>query len=239
MSSMEKDAKEAGVSLDGAPVAAPLSLLASSSGVMDDGSNGDSSVESLQARLADSEAEETHLQRESEASADNLARLTAQRGVLALVRRVFDSRAKLAGLEESLATIEADILAKTNDFAAAGGLGSGVQASVNPLEQANVIKGKIAELGNLRANAQGQLDVVSDEVRRLTRELGDKEFAGLEKALQAALIEKTVVEMAAKDLDRYHTALDTALQRYHKIKIDEINVSLRSLWAATYQGVCY
>lgn len=31
-------------------------------------------------------------------------------------------------------------------------------------------------------------------------------------------------------------ALDTALQRYHKLKIDEINLTLRGLWASTYQG---
>jgi DNA repair protein RAD50 len=43
-------------------------------------------------------------------------------------------------------------------------------------------------------------------------------------------------EMAVKDIEKYHSALDKALQRYHSLKIGEINSIIRDLWALTYKG---
>ena len=37
-------------------------------------------------------------------------------------------------------------------------------------------------------------------------------------------------------LCRYYRALDTAVHEYHKIKLDEINVRVRTLWQSAYKG---
>jgi len=46
--------------------------------------------------------------------------------------------------------------------------------------------------------------------------------------------ETTVISVA--DLDKYHSALDKALLRYHGIKIEEINKIISELWTLTYKG---
>lgn len=42
--------------------------------------------------------------------------------------------------------------------------------------------------------------------------------------------------MAVRDIDKYHSALDKALQRFHSLKIAEINTIIRDLWTLTYKG---
>ena len=42
--------------------------------------------------------------------------------------------------------------------------------------------------------------------------------------------------MAVHDLDSYYSALDTALQRFHSLKIAEINKIIRELWQLIYRG---
>ena len=42
--------------------------------------------------------------------------------------------------------------------------------------------------------------------------------------------------MAIKDLDRYHGALDSALQSYHSIKVKEINMIIKEIWQICYKG---
>ena len=50
------------------------------------------------------------------------------------------------------------------------------------------------------------------------------------------LLRNTVLEVAVEDLDKYYKALDRAIMRYHKIKMDEINKIIRDLWQQTYRG---
>jgi DNA repair protein RAD50 len=42
--------------------------------------------------------------------------------------------------------------------------------------------------------------------------------------------------MAVRDIDKYHSALDKALQHFHSLKIAEINTIIRDLWNLTYKG---
>jgi DNA repair protein RAD50 len=42
--------------------------------------------------------------------------------------------------------------------------------------------------------------------------------------------------MAVKDIEKYHSALDKALQQFHKNKITDINTIIRDLWTLTYKG---
>eukprot|EP00475_Leptophrys_vorax_P010269 TRINITY_DN16916_c0_g1_i1.p1 TRINITY_DN16916_c0_g1~~TRINITY_DN16916_c0_g1_i1.p1 ORF type:complete len:209 (+),score=50.65 TRINITY_DN16916_c0_g1_i1:66-629(+) len=42
--------------------------------------------------------------------------------------------------------------------------------------------------------------------------------------------------MANKDLDKYYKALDKALMRFHAMKMEEINKSVKELWQKTYRG---
>ena len=56
------------------------------------------------------------------------------------------------------------------------------------------------------------------------------------KKRRQKLIEEETTGMALKDLEKYHTALDRALMRFHAIKIGEINKIINDLWQIIYRG---
>ncbi len=44
------------------------------------------------------------------------------------------------------------------------------------------------------------------------------------------------MQLAVKDVDDYHAALDQALMKYHEEKMAEINGIIKELWQTTYKG---
>ena len=66
-------------------------------------------------------------------------------------------------------------------------------------------------------------------------ELSDRKYRNIEKEVRKSSIAFKTVEMAAKDLDRYHSALDSALQSYHSIKVREINSIIKEIWQLCYK----
>lgn len=159
-------------------------------------------------------------------------------------------------LDGAFKLLNAELSQKTDTWSAAHGGG----AVRDPAAVAKELTASMAELATKKSHLEGQISAVEGEVKRVAADLRRPELAGAEEKSRRALIDKMVVDCTCKarrsgggwggmrpqpfscppspalqDLDRYHTALDTALQRYHKLKIDEINLALRSLWASTYQ----
>jgi len=50
------------------------------------------------------------------------------------------------------------------------------------------------------------------------------------------LIELKTTEMANEDLNTYYAALDHAIMKFHSLKMEEINKTIKELWISTYQG---
>ncbi|KAG8725878.1 DNA repair protein rad50 [Ceratobasidium sp. 428] len=45
-----------------------------------------------------------------------------------------------------------------------------------------------------------------------------------------------MADMANNDLEKYAKALDNAIMKYHALKMEEVNDTMRHLWNKTYQG---
>ncbi|KAF9046571.1 P-loop containing nucleoside triphosphate hydrolase protein [Panaeolus papilionaceus] len=50
------------------------------------------------------------------------------------------------------------------------------------------------------------------------------------------LIRVKVSDMANNDLEKYAKALDNAIMKYHGLKMEEVNDTMKHLWNKTYQG---
>lgn len=92
------------------------------------------------------------------------------------------------------------------------------------------------ELIARKARLEGKRGVIIDTVRGLKRKLSQSEYKDVEEAFRIASIKQDTTELAVKDIDKYHSALDRALQRYHSLKITQINTIIRDLWTLTYKG---
>jgi DNA repair protein RAD50 len=86
------------------------------------------------------------------------------------------------------------------------------------------------------ARQDGRKGEIIETIRGLKRKLSQPEYKDVEEQYRIANIKHDTSEMAVKDIEKYHSALDKALQRYHSIKISEINTIIRDLWTLTYKG---
>jgi len=87
-----------------------------------------------------------------------------------------------------------------------------------------------------KARLEGRRGEVMDNQRLLKRKLQTREYKNVEEEFRRASIKQDTTEMAVKDIEKYHSALDKALQRYHGLKITDINTIIRDLWTLTYKG---
>jgi DNA repair protein RAD50 len=58
----------------------------------------------------------------------------------------------------------------------------------------------------------------------------------VDEEYRIASIKYDTTEQLCKEIGQYQAALDKALQRFHSIKITEINTIIRDLWNLTYKG---
>lgn len=70
----------------------------------------------------------------------------------------------------------------------------------------------------------------------LQRKLSQPEYRNVEEEYRIATIKQDTTEMAVRDIGKYHAALDKALQRFHSLKLSEINQIIKDLWSLTYKG---
>ncbi|RDB18009.1 DNA repair protein rad50 [Hypsizygus marmoreus] len=63
-----------------------------------------------------------------------------------------------------------------------------------------------------------------------------KEFKDINKRYTEQLIRVKMSDMANSDLEKYAKALDNAIMKYHGLKMEEVNDTMKHLWNKTYQG---
>ena len=136
--------------------------------------------------------------------------------------KVIHSKRKMKELEKELADIEEE---STN-----------IDARKGLEEDQERLRKRNDELIARKARLEGKRGVIVETVRGLKRKLSQNEYKNVEEEFRIASIRQDTTEMAVKDIEKYHSALDKALQRYHSIKITQINSIIRDLWTLTYKG---
>ncbi|KAI9443279.1 hypothetical protein H4582DRAFT_1808403 [Lactarius indigo] len=84
------------------------------------------------------------------------------------------------------------------------------------------------------AHIGGELASLRAQLKALEKDLGDYKDTG--KKYTDQLIRVKMSDMANNDLEKYGKALDNAIMKYHSLKMEEVNDTMRHLWNKTYQG---
>lgn len=95
---------------------------------------------------------------------------------------------------------------------------------------------RIQKHENTKAKCEGRRAGMKDQIRSLKRKLQTQEYKDIDERHRRKMIEFETTLIAVSDLEKYHTALDKALLRYHGMKIADINKIIRELWTLTYKG---
>lgn len=81
----------------------------------------------------------------------------------------------------------------------------------------------------------GAMRAKDDELRGILRDW-ETEYKDAARKYKESHIKVETTKAAIEDLARYGSALDSAIMRYHSLKMEEINRIAGELWQATYQG---
>ncbi|KAG9004630.1 DNA repair protein rad50 [Tulasnella sp. JGI-2019a] len=90
------------------------------------------------------------------------------------------------------------------------------------------IKAKIARLS-------GEVSILKAQIKSYQKDLSN-DFKNIKKRYMDQLIKVKMQDMASGDLEKYAKALDNAIMKYHSLKMEEVNDTMRHLWNKTYQG---
>ena len=75
-----------------------------------------------------------------------------------------------------------------------------------------------------------------EQINGINKKLKEKEYADIDTKYKKTQIGIETHKGAVKDLDKYYSALDKALMRFHEMKMEEINKYVREYWQTTYKG---
>jgi len=92
----------------------------------------------------------------------------------------------------------------------------------------NEINGKIQHL-------RGVIEGLRDQIDNLMTDL-KTQYNDIDQRYHTELIAFKTNELANFDLEKTAKAVDSAILKYHSIKMEEINEHIRHLWSKTYQG---
>ncbi|KAK5582204.1 hypothetical protein RB653_003787 [Dictyostelium firmibasis] len=107
---------------------------------------------------------------------------------------------------------------------------SQLEIDSNKLDQEiNSLKSKFDQI-------TGQTAVLQSQINSNRQELSKPTFKNIEDINKDLLIKLQTTETVGKDLDKYYKALDKSLMKYHTLKMDEINRSIKEIWQTTYKG---
>ncbi|TCD70142.1 DNA repair protein rad50 [Steccherinum ochraceum] len=94
-------------------------------------------------------------------------------------------------------------------------------------EKETHMQSKYAHIGGELSSAQAQLKTLESDM---------KEFKNIQQKYRDQLVKVKLSDMANNDLEKYAKALDSAIMKYHGLKMEEVNDTMRHLWNKTYQG---
>lgn len=94
-------------------------------------------------------------------------------------------------------------------------------------ERETEMQSKYAHLGGELSSQRAQLNQLESDL---------KDFKDINKRYTDQLIKVKMSDMANSDLEKYAKALDNAIMKYHSLKMEEVNDTMRHLWNKTYQG---
>jgi len=96
---------------------------------------------------------------------------------------------------------------------------------------------EVSRLMEERGTYTGALQNVERELGDVRREMSSTMYKDIDERHRHVMIEAETRGMAARDLQKFHAALDRALMKFHASKMADINKSIRDMWQQIYRGI--
>lgn len=144
------------------------------------------------------------------------------------VREVLEVNVRLKSLEAEIQKHEAEVDDHLKELG-----GRDLEALRADVESGRV---RFMELQRRRAFREGELAQTREAAKQVEVDLSSPLYTNIEQRHREAIIKHESAAYAARDLGRYHGALDKALMKFHTMKMAEINKTIKELWQRVYRG---
>ncbi|KAI8370966.1 DNA repair protein Rad50, partial [Blakeslea trispora] len=94
---------------------------------------------------------------------------------------------------------------------------------------------KESKLIEKRGALGGEVGQMRDQIKRYNAELAN-DYSQVDGQYGKLFIEVKTQELANADLEKYSKVLQTAIMKYHSLKMQDLNKIIKELWMDTYKG---
>ncbi|KAF2071270.1 hypothetical protein CYY_007407 [Polysphondylium violaceum] len=97
----------------------------------------------------------------------------------------------------------------------------------------------VREMNSLKTKydtMMGQTSILTNQIENYAKELKRDYYNNIDEVYRDLRLKVESTEIIGSDLDKYYKALDKSLMKYHNLKMDEINKTIKELWLSTYRG---
>lgn len=98
------------------------------------------------------------------------------------------------------------------------------------------MKRALGDLQDQRSMKKGSIETEREGIANAQLHLREPQYQDIDAKCRSQQIKQKTTEMATRDLDKYHKALEKALQSYHATKMADINKLIKELWQKTYRN---
>ncbi|EUD66326.1 DNA repair protein RAD50 [Plasmodium inui San Antonio 1] len=86
------------------------------------------------------------------------------------------------------------------------------------------------------AEMKGKIELRKEYIDKLTTEMNSDTYVDIEKKYKKKIIEIFVYKNVIKDICNFYNSFDQAIIKFHSLKMQEINLSIRNLWRRVYNS---
>ncbi|KAL9555627.1 hypothetical protein MBANPS3_002284 [Mucor bainieri] len=143
------------------------------------------------------------------------------------IERDLQDQIKYRNMQEQLAKCEQELAAanQRQDEVDVASLQRGLQRA----------RKEQSELVDKRGSIRGEIVQMRDQSRRYEQELRT-DYRDVDGRYGNLFIEVKTKELASEDLEKYSKTLQTAIMKYHSLKMQDLNKIIKELWVDTYKG---
>ena len=197
-----------------------------------------SQVDTLKARMASETSGQNRVDLASmEARESELSNFLTT--VMGKMSEIEDERSKIdsemAQKKSELATLKSQVELGKLELELAG-----IKAEVGEgscvMQDSTGLSEEVKKLRDERSKLVGESTQIQVQISDTDRKLGSASFTDIDEKYRQAFCSLENHNILAKDVQRYHQALDRALMSYHSQKMSQINEVIRELWGRIYKG---
>lgn len=177
-------------------------------------------VETLQEQLQDTNAELDILSKELSQAEKELSDLNSHERMLKDNLEMRKLQAQVEDKQKRIVEIEGmDVEAENRKFR----------------ERESLLRNEKTKFFALHQGKMGEIKQLDDQISSIMREL-DTSYANVHEKYRESLIKLQTLTVANEDMAKYARAMDSAIMKYHSLKMEEINRIIDELWKKTYSG---